>query len=246
MTAAAYTTGNAAGKALPPSAPAPVWPMYRALVGVGMLCSLLIVSAFEITRPVIAKNRAEALERAIFQVLPAARSSRAFRPAEAGGFVPADGAVDGGDRVYAGFDNSGALVGIALEARGMGYQDTIHLLYGYTPQAAAIVGLQVLESKETPGLGDRIETDPAFRANFEHLDVALAADGSALAHAIEVVAHGTKTDAWQIDGITGATISSKAVGAMLDKSAGRLIPEVARHLDDLRAAPVAADATGGE
>lgn len=241
------TAANVHGRALPPSAPAPVWPMYRALVGVGMVCGLLIVSAFEITRPVIAKNRAEALERAIFQVLPAARSSRAFRPVEGGGFEPADGAVEGGERVYAGFDDRGALVGIALEARGMGYQDTIHLLYGYAPEADAIVGMQVLESKETPGLGDRIEVDPVFRANFERLDVTLSADGTALAHAIEVVGHGTKTDPWQIDGITGATISSKAVGAMLDRSAGRLIPELERHLDDLRAAPPRpADANGGE
>ena len=37
--------------------------MYRALVGVGLLCGLLIVSVYEITRPVIARNRAEALER---------------------------------------------------------------------------------------------------------------------------------------------------------------------------------------
>ncbi len=52
-----------------------------------------------------------------------------------------------------------------------------------------------------------------------------------------MVAQGTKTEPWQIDGITGATISSKAVGAMLDKSAGRWIPEIGRHLDDLRTPP---------
>jgi H+/Na+-translocating ferredoxin:NAD+ oxidoreductase subunit G len=224
---------------LVPEGPAPVWPMYRALVGIGLLCGLSIVTVFELTRPVIANNRAEALEQAIFQVLPAARSSRAFRRADGGGLVAAEGA-DGGERVYAGYDDRGTLVGIAVEAGGMGYQDTIRVLYGYAPPAHAIVGLRVLESKETPGLGDRIEVDPAFQANFERLDVGLAADGAALAHAIAVVGHGTKTAPWQIDGITGATISSKAVGALLDKSAGRWIPELERHLDDLRAAAPAA------
>ena len=51
--------------------PAPsVWHMYRAMVGIGMLCGLLIVAVFELTRPVIERNKAEALQRAIFQVLP--------------------------------------------------------------------------------------------------------------------------------------------------------------------------------
>ena len=53
--------------------------MYRALVGVGLLCGLLIVSVFELTRPVIERNQAQALQRAIFQVLPGARSSATFR-----------------------------------------------------------------------------------------------------------------------------------------------------------------------
>ena len=56
-----------------------VWHMYRAMVGIGLLCGLLIVSVFVSTRPVIERNRAEALQRAIFQVLPEARSSSTFR-----------------------------------------------------------------------------------------------------------------------------------------------------------------------
>ena len=47
----------------------------------------------------------------------------------------------------------------------MGYQDVIRiLLYGYSPEHQAIVGMRVLESRETPGLGDKIEKDPAFLA----------------------------------------------------------------------------------
>ena len=47
--------------------------------------------------------------------------------------------------------------------------------------------MQVLASKETPGLGDKIEKDAAFLANFEALDVAGAADGQTLQHPIEAV-----------------------------------------------------------
>ena len=36
-----------------------------------------------------------------------------------------------------------------------------------------MIGLQVLSSNETPGLGDRISKDAAFRKNFEALDASL-------------------------------------------------------------------------
>ena len=54
-----------------------IWPMYRAMVGVGLACGLLIVGVFVGTKPVIARNRAEALRAAIFEVLPPhARAAR--------------------------------------------------------------------------------------------------------------------------------------------------------------------------
>ena len=46
----------------------------------------------------------------------------------------------------------------------MGYQDTIRVIYAYSFADRAIVGMQVLESKETPGLGDKIEIDADFVA----------------------------------------------------------------------------------
>jgi Na+-translocating ferredoxin:NAD+ oxidoreductase RnfG subunit len=66
--------------------------------------------------------------------------------------------------------------------------------------------------RETPGIGDKIITDEAFLKNFEALDVKLAADMKALANAVKVVKHGTKQNAWEIDAISGATVTSKAVG----------------------------------
>ncbi len=217
-----------------PQAPAVgAWPMYRALVGIGLLCGLSIVAVFVGTGPRIARNRAEALERAIFRVLPEARSSRVFRYVPETGFrlEPEAGP---GDRVYAGYDAEQRLVGVAVEASGMGYQDVIGVLYGYSPAEEAIIGIQVLESRETPGLGDKIEKDAAFLANFERLDVSLAADGAALAHPIEAVKRGEKEHPWQVDGITGATISSVAIADLLRASAERWVPRIRSHLDQLR------------
>jgi len=197
--------------------------MYRALVGIGVICGLLIVSVFVLTGPMIARNEAAALQRAVFEVLPGATGQTSYLLSAEGGIQPVAQAGGSGQVVHAGYDSRGELVGVAIPAEGMGYQDVIRILYGYDPERQLIVGMQVLASKETPGLGDKIEKDPDFRANFHALDVRLAADGQ-LAQAIVAVKHGAKTEPWQIDGITGATISSKAIAGILRQSSGQWLP----------------------
>ena len=216
--------------------PVSVWQMYRSMVGIGLLCGLLIVVVFDLTKPVIERNKAEALQRAIFQVLPDARSSTTFRLVGEEGFEERTGKADSDRLVYAGYDEAGHLVGVAVEAQGMGYQDVIRVLYGYSFETQAIIGIQVLESKETPGLGTRIETDPAFLGNFARLDVSLGDDGSEIANPIEGVKHGGKVHPWQIDGITGATISSMAVARLLRESTVWWIPRIRRGVGDFEKA----------
>lgn len=224
------------------SAPAPApaaptvraWPMLRAMVGIGLVCGLAIVTAYQWSKPIIERNRAEALRKAVFQVLPGAAESVTFRFDEAAGFAPLAGPAAGAELVYAGYDAQGALVGVAIEAAGMGYQDTIRVLYGYAPEKQTIVGFQVLESRETPGLGDKIGFDPEFLANFAALDVALTADLAALAHPLQMVKKGEKSEPWQIDAITGATVSSRAVTEILRGSAATWAPRIAPRVDQLR------------
>ena len=219
-----------ASRPAPPSA----WHMYRAMVGVGVFCGLLIVSVFQVTRPIIEHNKAEALKKAIFHVLTDASTSSTYRLNDAGGFEVLEGEGIGEQLVYAGYDDEQELVGLAVQAQGMGYQDVIGLIYGYSFADDAIVGVQVLESKETPGLGDKIETDPAFLENFEGLDVSLVDDLSQMANPIVPVKHGAKTNPWEVDGITGATISSVAIAEILNRSAQYWTPRIRNHLDDFR------------
>jgi len=134
--------------------------------------------------------------------------------------------------VHAAYDKPGRLLGVALEARGAGYQDVIRVLYGYSFEDEAVVGLNVLESRETPGLGARAASDPDFLSNFDGLDVALTDDGTQLAHAIRVVRHGQKQHGWEIDGIAGATITSQAIARMVGVSAAYWIPRVRRAAGD--------------
>ena len=87
----------------------------------------------------------------------------------------------------------------------------------------------VLDSKETPGLGDKIESEPHFLANFEKLDATVAPDGETLLNPIVTVKQGEKTEPWQIDGITGATITSEAIGKLLNNSANDWIPALQKN-----------------
>ncbi|MBP1641744.1 MAG: RnfABCDGE type electron transport complex subunit [Acidobacteria bacterium] len=230
-------SANGAGGAAPAMAPAPsaAWPMIRAMVGIGVVCGVAIVAAFQLTRPVIERKRAEALRAAVFQVLPGAATSRTYKLEESGAFTPLEGKAEGARLVYAAYDAEGRLLGVAIEAAGMGYQDTIRVLYGYAPERRAVVGFRVLETRETPGLGDKIDVDPEFLANFEALDVALADDRQSLAHPIELVKKGEKTQKWQIDAITGATVSSRAVANILRESTAFWMPRIEPRVEDFRA-----------
>jgi electron transport complex protein RnfG len=196
--------------------------MYRAIVGIGAFCALLIVTVFQVTAPRIKINQARFLAAAVAQVLPAADFTVAVDMDEEGGLVEVT--ENGALPAFLGYDADNALVGAVITAQGMGYQDNIRVLYSYSFELQAIVGFKVLDSKETPGLGDKIETEPHFVANFEALDARLSSDGSTLENAIVTVKQGEKTEAWQIDGITGATITSDAIGAILDASAREWVP----------------------
>ena len=198
-------------------APANSFKMLRAMVGIGILCALMIVLTFEGTLPRIERLRAEALERAIFKVIPGISKTETFE-FEENTFSVSDGNHIPGQVVYAGYDDNDNLIGVAIEASGQGYADIIRILYGYDPEKQAVVGFYVLESKETPGLGDKIEKDPNFLANFEALDVSLDEDHSAIKNVVVPVKNGDKENPWEVDGITGATISSRAIGNIIGES----------------------------
>ncbi|HJP35622.1 MAG TPA: FMN-binding protein [Gammaproteobacteria bacterium] len=208
--------------------------LIRTLALVAMFSGFLIVLVVQATEPRIAENKQRALERAVFEVLPGATTSVTFSVLPEGlKRMAADGNRFGGPKAYAGYNEDGTLAGVALEAEGQGYQHIIRILYGYSPDQQILTGMTVLESKETPGLGDKIAKSPEFLANFAALDVRVDPGGQSLLHAIETVKHGAKTDTWQIDGITGATISSVAIGKMLGASAQAMVPFINEHRAEL-------------
>ena len=217
------------GEGRPPADIPPATNLIRALGGIGVFCSLLIVLVWQFTLPVIEQNQREALEKAVFRVLPGAVQQKTWMIHEGKIRAVTDKPDPAGVPVRAGFDEEGRLVGLALTTAGQGFADVIRIIYGYEPEGQKIIGMQVLESKETPGLGDKIEKDPRFIANFRQLDVQVNPGDGALAHRIQLGKSGKKQNPWEIDSITGATISSRAIAKMLDASVARSVPLLAKE-----------------
>ncbi|MBK1718292.1 FMN-binding protein [Thiocystis violacea] len=216
----------------PPPAATPTWAMLRTLGGIAMISGLLVVVAYQTTLPMIAEKQRILTERLVFQVLPGAVSKRDFIVTEQGALAPAGEGI-AGDPIYAAYDAEGRLKGVAISGTGSGYAGPVTVMFAYDPGCHCIVRSKVLKSNETPGFGDKLDTDPEFLKNLEALDARLDVTGTALANPIVTVKHGTKTEPWQIDAITGATISSRAMGKAADQAAQRAVPAIQRELTSL-------------
>ena len=224
--------------ATPPAPASPTAAMIRTLGLVSAICGLIIVGAYQSTYDAVAANKRIATERAVFKVIPAAKSIAEYVALPAGGIEPRVGAGDtaitpGAVKFFAAYDESGKLAGIAAEGTAKGYADTVRIMFGYSPDCQCVVGIGVVNMRETPGIGDKIITDKEFLANFKALDAKLNKELSALVNEVKTVKHGTKTNPWQIDAIAGATITSRAVGKAINDSAQALLPRLVPNLDKL-------------
>ncbi len=196
----------------------------------GFFSGLVLVSAFLYTEPIIEANHLRALQQAIFKVLPGCASYQTLELRDGRLVAREEGAkkAEGDEEVrqiYAGYDAKGKLIGFAISGEEPGYQDLIVAIFGYDPRKEAVIGFEVLESKETPGLGDKIMKDPAFLANFTSL---------AVEPAVTVVKKGEKKKDNEIEAITGATISSKAVGRLLEKNLAEWLPPIGAYWNDFK------------
>jgi Na+-transporting NADH:ubiquinone oxidoreductase subunit C len=106
-------------------------------------------------------------------------------------------------------EKEGALEIIVLPVEGTGYQSAIRAMLALEPDLTTIAALTILEQDETPGLGARIE-EPDWQAQWRGKQVA-DADGAIV---ISVVG-GTASGPHEVDGISGATLTSNGVQGML-------------------------------
>ena len=165
-----------------------------------LVATLVLAVTYEVTKPKIEEQFRLEENAALKEIVP-----------EADSFTKKS--IDGIEYFEALKGDS--LIGYCVKVMGSGYTGYIHMIVGID-QNGSIKGARVLEHQETPGLGAKIaetkpgEKDPWFLRQF----VGKAAK--------------TVTVKKEIDAITGATISSKAVTDAINKTAGEFLSKVKR------------------
>lgn len=184
-----------------PKVPEPSGVRLALTLGVaGLISGLALVTTYETTLPIIEENDRRALREAVKGVVPGSERMQKLVSKD-GKMVPA-AENDPSPGVYAGYAADGSFRGYAIVGEGPGFQDVIRVIFGFDPDQRQLTGMYVLDSRETPGLGDKIYKDLVFVGAFEKLKVEP-----------EIVAtkKGTSQKPNEVDVITGATISAKAV-----------------------------------
>lgn len=165
------------------------------------------------TAPFIAENKRIELEKAIASVLPK-HDAYTTRLVDRRTFYIAT--------------NKGEPVGTCFRVFGPGFQGNIAIMVGVKPDLTEITGIKTLEQIETPGLGTKIITDSANKADpkwFPKQFVGLIID-----KAITVLKNKKAVGPHQITAITGATITSKAVAKIVSKGVAKHRHEWNEHV----------------
>jgi Na+-translocating ferredoxin:NAD+ oxidoreductase subunit G len=197
----------------------PAWRLVLTLGVAGAMAGALIVSVHQWTQPRILAHQARAVAAAIDEVLQApARVETLFLWQGALTATPPAGADTVKlDRIWAGYDESGARVGYAIIGAEAGFQDVIRLMFGYDPAAQRVLGMRILESKETPGLGDKIFKDETFVSAFRTAQLPM----------IPTKPGSGTGDPREVDTITGATISARTVINIINNRVAAVNPLLA-------------------
>lgn len=168
--------------------------MILTLVIIASISGAVLAVVFDITKPKIEEQKAQAQKEAIFEVVPDIDSYEIKNY--------------GKTEVYKCFNSNNKLAGYAFTAEGPGYQGMIKLMIGVDSSLSSITGIKVLEDDETPGLGAKISTS-WFQEQF---------DSKSIKENLKVIKEEPK-EAYQIQAITGATVSSEAVAYIVNKKA---------------------------
>lgn len=178
--------------------------MVVVLTSVGLLSGSFLATVGLLTKERIEMNKQREIEAAIIKVVPGTESSAQLY--EEKDF-----------KVYGGKDQDGTLIGYGILVSGIGFQDKITLMLGSDISLTKISRLEIIEQKETPGLGAKIEDEDAFLKFWEGRDCSqpLSLRKPAVRTAEELAAS-------EVNTITGATISSESVLKIVNYSVERL------------------------
>ncbi|MBN1354098.1 MAG: FMN-binding protein, partial [Candidatus Omnitrophica bacterium] len=151
-----------------------------------------LVFMYEYANPLILGNQNSEMEKAIFKIFP-----------DGSGYEKTS---MGNDTVFKVKDKNAKFLGYAFLAEGNGYQGTIKMMVGIEPDFNTMRGIEILESQETPGLGQEITTG-GFKSQFKNLKTIPQ---------ITYVKNAKPQNPNEIQAITGATVSSSAIVSILN------------------------------
>ena len=190
----------------------------------GLITSLFVGLVYVVTKPVIIEAKEQARQEKLYLLAA---------PLLANGRIASPVQRELPDDAPASFENPLSITPIVTDAEQLGVVLPITAVQGYSgpiqlllalDQQQRIVGVRAIEHRETPGLGDRIETrksDWMLAFNGLRYDD-LAPDDWAV-----------QNDGGQFDSFTGATITPRAVVDALKETLAYL----ARHPVILEANP---------
>ncbi len=188
----------------------------------GALAGLLLVFVYELTLPRIEAHKAMVLKMSVGEVLkgPERYDTLYIVDGALSAELPAGASEKDFEKVFYGFDAQDNPIGFAIVHAESGFQDKIKVIFGFDPTTGALLGMKVLESKETPGLGDKIEKDLSFVNQFDGIMKPLVG-----------VKKGKGATESDVEMITGATISSRAIIRIINNALERTEPLLQAYLE---------------
>jgi Na+-transporting NADH:ubiquinone oxidoreductase subunit C len=103
-----------------------------------------------------------------------------------------------------------AIAQIILPVYGSGLWSTMHGFLSLAPDGTTILGLRFYEHAETPGLGDQIDK-PVWRQQWAGKKVFDDGDQPRIEVVRGLVTEGSGDEEFQVDGISGATLTGRGV-----------------------------------
>ena len=168
--------------------------MIVTLTVIGVIAGGLLFLVSDWADPLIAANQKAETEKAIFIVHPGAKS---YEQVEIKGI-----------EIYKVFDEQKNIDGYSMVYEGNGFQGKIRLMLGLSNDLNKISSIEILEQVETPGLGSRVTDDP-FKNQFKGLETMPQ---------VSWVKNEQPGSPNEIQAVTGATISSKSVVAIINNA----------------------------
>ena len=161
---------------------------------IAALSGFLLAYANQKTYLRIKENQEKEISQAIFKLLPEGKNYETK--------------IVSGYKVYFVKDNSSKFRGACVLTAGSGYQGEIKILIGLSYDFKHLIGIEILENVETPGLGGEI-SKKSFYGQFK---------GLIFPPRIKCV-KGRKNELNnEIQAITGATISSSSVTRIVNRT----------------------------